>query len=441
MEIKEEKVVNIGRELFRLCRKNSNKLPLSAEYLKNKAILWGAKNPHLRTQLLRFVDVLPVLKAPDEINSHFQMYLDSAEPLPFSLRIALWFAKNPLTSGLAARLIESGVEKTARNFIAGSNIKETKKTIRALRKRGMSYTLDILGEATVSEEEAELYADYYQKIISSLSDDFSEINVSIKLSSLYSQFDPVNFEKSVEVVLGRLQRIFKAGKEKGVFINLDAEQYQYRDLLIEIFIKILERKMIQPRCLGIAYQTYYKDSLEVLEDLISRTGKHTIFINRPTIRLVKGAYWDYEVIHARQNQWPIPVFTKKHQTDTNFERAIDVILRNKAVFKMAVASHNLRSIAYAVAEDERHQAFGPPEFQGLYGMFGSIGKAITEMGYCFRVYAPCLYPENRLIPGMAYLGRRILENTSNDSFLLQGFMHGRPVEELLANPAIKEVEI
>lgn len=435
MKANEEKVKRIGKKLFDLCKKQN-----FSDYLKNKMILWGAKNQELKTQALRFVDVLPVLKTSDEINEHFQMYVGSAETLPFPLKVLLKTTENPLTSGIAANAIKFGIKKTAKKFIAGSNIKEIKETITSLEKDGFTSTLDILGEATASEREAELYAEYYQKLIGY----FREINVSVKPSSLYSQFDPINFEESAEITSKRIEKIFGVSRRTNVSMTLDAEQYQYRDLTIEIFLRIL--RIIdppqfpgEPQHIAMAYQAYYKDSLEVLRGLISKIRKLKLFL-KPTIRLVKGAYWDWEVINAKQKNWPIPVFAEKWQTDENFERAIDLLLENSDVVRVAVASHNIRSIAYAMAKAEEigfDHAAERLEFQGLYGMAEIIGKAALKSGYNFRMYLPCLYPEGKLTAGMAYLARRLLENTSNESFLLQSFIYNRSTQELLASPREK----
>ena len=135
------------------------------------------------------------------------------------------------------------------------------------------------------------------------------------------------------------------------------------------------------------------------------------------VRLVKGAYWDYETVIAAQNGWPVPVFTQKWQTDANFEKLTEFLLANVDWLVPAFGSHNIRSIAHAMAVAEQlkvpHRRF---EFQMLYGMADPIKEAIQSLGHRVRIYTPY----GQLLPGMAYLVRRLLENTSNESFLRPG---------------------
>jgi RHH-type proline utilization regulon transcriptional repressor/proline dehydrogenase/delta 1-pyrroline-5-carboxylate dehydrogenase len=146
---------------------------------------------------------------------------------------------------------------------------------------------------------------------------------------------------------------------------------------------------------------------------------------------VKGAYWDYETVIAAQNHWPVPVFTKKWQTDANYEKLTEFLLANVDWLVPAFGSHNIRSISHAMAVAEQLKV--PPrryEFQMLYGMADAIKESIQSLGHRVRIYTPY----GQLLPGMAYLVRRLLENSSNDSFLRQGFAEGLSEEVLLMNP-------
>src|SRR5688500_6445875 len=156
---------------------------------------------------------------------------------------------------------------------------------------------------------------------------------------------------------------------------------------------------------GIAIQAYLKsvgDDLSGLADWARGRGTPV------WVRLVKGAYWDFETVVAAQNDWPVPVFDEKPATDANYERQTEFLMRNWRTLRPAIASHNVRSIARALALAEEHKL--PPrsfEFQLLYGMADPIKSALVDLGNRVRVYTP--YGE--LLPGMAYLVRRLLENT------------------------------
>ncbi|MEX0978422.1 MAG: bifunctional proline dehydrogenase/L-glutamate gamma-semialdehyde dehydrogenase, partial [Pirellulales bacterium] len=155
------------------------------------------------------------------------------------------------------------------------------------------------------------------------------------------------------------------------------------------------------------------------------------------VRLVKGAYWDYETVFAKATGWPVPVFENKWETDANYEAMTRYAMRHHEHLRTALGSHNLRSLAHGMAV-ARHQ--GVPtsgfELQMLYGMADAEKQALVDLGYRLRIYMP--YGE--LIPGMAYLVRRLLENTSNDSFLRASFAENISAEKLLMNPVDQKTE-
>ena len=150
-----------------------------------------------------------------------------------------------------------------------------------------------------------------------------------------------------------------------------------------------------------------------------------------TIRLVKGAYWDYEVLSARRLGWPEPVYLEKWQSDASFERCTRFLLRHHDRLRPAFGSHNVRSLAHAIAAAE---AMGLPpsayELQTLYGMGDAIQGALVDRGHRVRVYTPY----GALLPGMAYLVRRLLENTSNESFLKLSSAAQARIDDLLRDP-------
>ncbi len=143
-----------------------------------------------------------------------------------------------------------------------------------------------------------------------------------------------------------------------------------------------------------------------------------------TVRLIKGAYWDYEVINAERLGWPAPVWSEKRQTDACFEQMTEQFIastpraKGEGGVKLAVGSHNIRSIAYALALAEKHDLpQAAVEVQNLYGMADRLRAALVARSLRVRHYVPL----GQLIPGMAYLVRRLLENTSNQSWLRRLF--------------------
>lgn len=151
------------------------------------------------------------------------------------------------------------------------------------------------------------------------------------------------------------------------------------------------------------------------------------------VRLVKGAYWDYETIHAQAAGWPVPVWEEKWQTDACFEAATTFLLEHAQLLRPALGSHNVRSLAHGMAVAEhlgiRREAI---EMQMLYGMGDAEKEAVTAAGWRMRVYMPY----GQLVPGMAYLVRRLLENSSNESFLRAGFIQHVSSDALLARRVV-----
>lgn len=392
------------------------------EHINQSLMAWTMRDESFKAQIFRFVDCLPSLGTSAEIARHLREYLN--------LRV-------PGLSPLLAAAARIGAGRMARTFIAAPNLDQAVKTIARLRRQHLGFTVDLLGEAVISEAEAEQYQSKYLQLVESLPARLVELeenpraNLSIKLSSLYSQFDPLDPAGTSEAVLARLRPILRLARQCRVFINLDMEQFAFKDLTIRIFKSVLmEEEFRDWRDAGIAIQAYLRSALDDLRDLRDWAEERGTPV---WIRLVKGAYWDYETVVAAQNGWPVPVFTEKAQTDANFEAAAKFLIENRKYLHPAIASHNVRSIAAAIA-DARYfgAANSEVEFQMLYGMADALKTALAEMNFRVRVYCPV----GDLLPGMAYLVRRLLENTSNESFLRAGFIDHAPEEQLLMNPTL-----
>jgi RHH-type proline utilization regulon transcriptional repressor/proline dehydrogenase/delta 1-pyrroline-5-carboxylate dehydrogenase len=395
----ERRTQEIGRELFRRVRDARTPFSLN-RWLDERFMSFAMRDEARKTQLFRLVDVLPALRSSRQVAAHLEEYLG----LPAWLGATL------------AGVTEKGVQRMARGFIAATNIEEAKRAVEELRRHGLAFTIDVLGEAVVSEVEAEQYAQTYRQLVDELSEIIDDVNVSVKLSSLDSQFDPIDPVGTSRRVRDRLRPILRAAKERGAFINVDMEQHAYKDITLRIFREVVE-EFPDWNNVGIAIQAYLGD------DDLPALAK---WARQRTVRLVKGAYWDYETVIAAQNNWPSPVFAHKSETDANFERLTTFLLESD--LRPAIATHNIRSIAHTLAECER---LGKTcEFQMLYGMAEPIKAALLEMGQKVRVYTPF----GQLLPGMAYLVRRLLENTSNESFLRASFLEHIPEEQLLMKP-------
>jgi len=402
----------------------------------------------LKVEMLRFVDVFPTLRNRSEIGRHLREYFARqgvAAPKVLRWGISLAGERSPVAP-LASGVIRRQMKGFAQRFIVGRDARSAIPTLRKLRDAGTGFTLDVLGEASVSEAEARAYQQTYVDLLDGLAahaaswparpvvDDSAwgplpRVNLSLKVTSLYSQIDPVDHEGSVSAVKDRLRPIFRKAIESGAALTLDLEQFRYRDLTFAVFTSLLdEDEFSDYHDAGVVLQAYLRDADRDLAQLISWASERGRVFN---LRLVKGAYWDYETVLAAQEGWPVPVFTHKPDTDAMYEKLARVMLESPGQVRPAFASHNVRSLAAAI-ETARELGLGDTAFeiQMLHGMGEPIKQAIRDMGLRLREYAPV----GELIPGMAYLVRRLLENTANDSFLRQTFVEGAAVEELIQAP-------
>ncbi|MFL6545151.1 MAG: bifunctional proline dehydrogenase/L-glutamate gamma-semialdehyde dehydrogenase, partial [Candidatus Udaeobacter sp.] len=331
----------------------------------------------------------------------------------------------------------------ARQFIAGRNPDDVISTLRKRRAERIGFTVDLLGEAVVSEADADKYAARYLDLLERLAQEtknwsdplgknselFPVVNLSVKLSALYSQMNPADPADAIAHLAPKLRPFLRRARELGAFINFDMESYAHKNTTLELFKTLLTEDDLRDWAhAGIVIQAYLRDSEGDLRDLIAWGRKRG---TRFAVRLVKGAYWDYETTKSLQNGWACPVYFQKPQSDANFETLTRLLLENDSIVTAAFGSHNVRSIAHAQALAEE---FGIDrsrfEFQLLYGMAGPIKRALVEMGYRVREYCPV----GELLPGMAYLVRRLLENTSNEGFLRAKFAENVSAKELLRDP-------
>lgn len=442
----QSQIVTRGEEILKRMESQSKASIFSKDFWYGSIMEWSMKNEKFKTNMFRFVDVLPSINSGDEVARHLKEYFsEDGGSLPPVFNVGLGLGS--LAPGLMAGAIKKNVMGMAKMFITGETPDEALPVLKKARKSKMTFTVDILGEATLSEKEAQDYSHKYMELVTWLAKDaqswdevpqidrdhegsLPKVNVSVKMTALYSQIKDLAWEESKKILKERMRPVFRLGMEKGVFINLDMEQYSVKHLTLEVFTELInEPEFRNYKYFGVVIQAYLRDSFEDVKSLTDFAQKRgTPF----WIRLVKGAYWDYETIEAEQRGWPVPVYTNKAESDGNYEVCAKYLLENIKTIRPAFATHNVRTLAACMLYAEKlnipKEAL---EFQMLYGMAEPIKKTIVDMGYRLREYAPV----GELIPGMAYLVRRLLENTSNESWLRGKFADGKTTAELLKDPA------
>src|SRR5438876_465586 len=432
-----------GKRIFELVDKYPVSLFSKAGFYQRLMTL-SMRDEQLKLQLFRFVAVLPSLHTSREIIEHLQEYFaDAHDSRKISKFLRAGVGLTGIVPWISGPILRWNVSEMARQFIAGRNSNDVMRTLRKRRTQKIGFTVDLLGEAVVSEAEAAEYAARYLDLLEGLaretrdwvdplgtnSDLFPVVNLSIKISALYSQISPDDPAETIAHLAPKLRPLLRRARELGAFINFDMESYAHKNGTLELFKTVfMEEEFRDWPHAGIVIQAYLRDSDADLRHLIEwGRARRTRF----AVRLVKGAYWDYETTKSRQNGWDCPVYLEKPESDANFETLTRLLLENESIVTSAFGSHNVRSIAHAQALAEQlgidRSRF---EFQLLYGMAGPIKRALVEMGYRVREYCPV----GELLPGMSYLVRRLLENTSNEGFLRAKFSEKVPAEELLRDP-------
>ncbi len=431
-----------------------------AEWWEEQGMQQMMQDEWLKVQAFRFIDVLPALQTRNDIARHLSEYFvhpamnggGGSPPekaswlVPFFGRAMRFRRYGSPIAHFWSWLAKTSAETMAHRFLAGQTPRQAEQRIRKLRDRSLAFSVDVLGEAAVSEKEAEHYASVYHDLIIELprhaenwpaeplvdiggSQPIPRVNVSVKLTSLYSQFDPIDPQRTKQAVKDRLRPLLRTGMANGVHVHIDMEHYAIKDLTLEICREVFcEPEFRDYPHFGLVLQAYLVEGDADVADTVAWVRKRGAPI---WVRLVKGAYWDTETVLAEQWRWPCPVWQQKWQSDACFERMARVLIENSEHTRGAFASHNIRSLSYAMALAEEYGLDGSRfELQMLYGMADPLKRAAVAMNKRCRVYTP--YGE--LLPGMAYLIRRLLENTSNESFLRLTVDESTPRDALLAQP-------
>lgn len=445
----EQRIFELGSELLDASKRHRSGM-LSAKFYSEKLMAWSMQDHDFKVNLFRFVDVFPSLRSSEQVHEHLVDYLTQpGVTLPAGMGAGL--KVGGVAKGLMTSTITGQIKSMGEKFIAGTDAESAMPRLRQLRKGSIAFSVDLLGEVCVSDEEADEYLEKYLDLVTNLPRETSQwspheqldadhlgsvarSNVSIKISSLSARINPAAPDASIADLKRRVVPILEAAREHGVLINFDMEHHALKDLTIRLFRECCEEVDFEA---GIAIQGYLKSGeadARALADWAKRVGRVV------TVRLIKGAYWDFETIHAEQEGWPCPVWNQKWQTDACFERMANIFLDSTPTevgqggIKLALGSHNVRSIAAAVAHAE---SLGLPrsaiELQMLHGMADEFKHAASELGFRVREYVPV----GEMIPGMAYLVRRLLENTSNESWLVAGATERVGADILLANPLTK----
>jgi len=424
---------------------STSRQPLRA--LDTRAMELATSDQELRAALFRFVDVVPACRSLDDLARHLTGFLEEVPetppPVSAAMRMAHTRAGRTALGGAAA----AGVRHLAHRFIVGESPAAALGTLRRLWDRGVASSVDLLGEATVTETEADRYAERCTEALSVISHacrdwpardvleadgvgGLPRANVCVKISALTPLLRPDAPARGQADAARRLRPLLRAAQTADAHLHIDMESLDSREAVLELVLELLDEEEFRDGpSAGLVLQAYLRDSPDQLAQIVS-WAQTTVRTPPLTVRLVKGAYWDHELVQARQHGWDVPVFEDKAACDRNFEALTRGLLDARPRLRVAIASHNLRSVSHAIAYNRVTGGDDADlELQVLRGLGDELQHALAARNYRVRTYCPV----GDLVAGMAYLVRRLLENTANDSFLSTQ-ASGVPVAELLAAP-------
>ncbi len=327
--------------------------------------------------------------------------------------------------------LTSAFKALGKEYILGEDISAAVKNAKSLKKDGYLISYDMLGEGARTSQQAEYYLDAYLTAAKTARNDgksiFKNDSISVKLSALHPRYELLKIEQLRVELLPRLKSIIAIASERNIAVIIDAEEAARLDLSLAIFGELYMDSLVRYEGLGLAVQAYQKSALYVLEFLRELAEQSGAAI---PVRLVKGAYWDYEIKKAQTDGLEdYPVYTSKDNTDLSYLACAKFMLENTASFYPQFATHNVITIA-SILEVLGGNLNINFEFQKLYGMGDEVYDAIGNEVVC-RVYAPVGEQENLL----AYLIRRLLENGANNSFINQLANARNDIDRVLRMPS------
>lgn len=297
------------------------------------------------------------------------------------------------------------------------------------KKQGIRMNINHLGEALLGENEARSRMNTYLMDLQNPEIEY----ISIKISTIYSQINSLAFEHTLNILKERFSRLLKAagqnffirhdGQVVPKFINLDMEEYRDLEITAALFEQTLDQEKFKHHSAGIALQAYIPDSFAIQQHLTRWAKQRVASGGSPIkIRIVKGANMEMELVESAIRNWPLAPYDNKMEVDANFKRMMSfgMLPENIHAVHLGIASHNLFDSAYAYALARHHQVSPYVSFEMLEGMADHVRRAISETSDDLVLYAPVATKEH-FINAIAYLIRRLDENTSDENFLRYSF--------------------
>jgi RHH-type proline utilization regulon transcriptional repressor/proline dehydrogenase/delta 1-pyrroline-5-carboxylate dehydrogenase len=328
-------------------------------------------------------------------------------------------AASRLAPSIAVKVVHARVRGLSKDLILASEFGPLGRHLATRTREGIRLNINVLGEAVLGEAEADERLDRVLEMMHR--DDVTY--VSVKLSSVVSQLTAIDHDGSRDRVCAKLRLLYRAAQRDGVFVNLDMEEFRDLRLTVDAFCAVLVEAGFEALDAGIVLQAYLPDSHEAAEELVAwAKERHARRGGHVKIRLVKGANLAMEHAEAQLHGWTPAPFATKAQVDASYLRLLDILLReeNYPALRVGVASHNLFDLSWALEVAEQRGVVDQVDIEMLEGMATAEALAIAGSGRPVLLYVPVTRHDD-FAAAVAYLVRRLDENTSDDNYLKAAF--------------------
>jgi RHH-type proline utilization regulon transcriptional repressor/proline dehydrogenase/delta 1-pyrroline-5-carboxylate dehydrogenase len=448
----EDKLIHEALTLARSWYRRAEELMTPEEKERQKRIARLLANPEDKVLLAKLMDRSFRSKDPQRVADQVH-YLLNRYGVPEFLSS---FEKGLMTLFMVAgrhvphlsvpRVIEK-IRQESSSVIIPRESGALERYLEVRKKEGVHVNINHLGEEVLGEGEASSRLNSY---IQDLKNPSVE-QISVKISSIFSQIVPLAFEHSVKVIGERLSQLYRVagenhyirpdGTKVSKLVHLDMESYQDLEITAAAFRQTLDQEAFFKHFAGITLQAYLPDSYLLLQDITSWAKKRVRDGGSPIrIRLVKGANMQMELLESSLFDWPLAPYDVKMETDANYKRMVHFAMdpENMPAVHVGVASHNIFDLAFAYLLAQRKGVKGFLTFEMLEGMADHVWRAIQETGQAIFVYAPVVH-EPQFTSAIAYLIRRLDENTGKENFLrhLSGLETGSSIWRFLEEQFVR----
>ncbi|KAE9528314.1 bifunctional proline dehydrogenase/L-glutamate gamma-semialdehyde dehydrogenase PutA [Testudinibacter aquarius] len=355
----------------------------------------------------------------------------SFDPETLSSALTRSFAR--LSAPMMRLAMVQAMKVLGEQFVTGINIQEALNRTKKRTEKGYCFSFDMLGEAALTQADAERYFQDYLTAIETVgkaahSDIYRANSVSVKLSAIHPRYSRAQYDRVMTELYPKLKRLYLLAKQYNISVNIDAEEASRLELSLDLVEKLLDEPELKGyRGIGFVVQAYSKRCPYVIDYLIALAREKSAYL---MIRLVKGAYWDSEIKWAQADGLDgFPLYTRKNHTDIAYLACAQKLLAAQDVVYPQFATHNVQTLCtiYELGHDKRY------EFQCLHGMGETLYDQLIDrqdFNRPVRIYAPVGTHETLL----AYLVRRLLENGANSSFVHQLVDESIPAAQLMTPP-------